>query len=103
MTPRNQAQQRASLARRYTTSLVIRRGTTTLTAQLVAVATLGRASRERQTAGSLATQADVEVWGPPSLDIARGDRFTWDGLAHEVTLVRGGRTVATVAEAVQVQ
>ena len=103
MTPRTIAQQQASLRRRYTTSLVIRRGSTTLTAQLVALVALGRASRERITASGQSSQADVEVWGDPVLNIAVGDRFTWDGLAHEVILVRGGRTVATIADAIQVQ
>lgn len=100
MTPRFTAQRKRALGMRYDTSLVLRRGATTLAAQSVAIHIPPRVARERLTESGEAAQADVEVWGSVALDIQRGDRFTWDGTLCEVTFVRPGREAATIAEAV---
>jgi hypothetical protein len=103
MTPRMLAQRRKALRPRFTLSLVLRRGALTLTAQLVTMYELARASRDRRTEGGQAQQADVEVWGATDLDIAPGDRFTWNGSVCEVLRVRTERQTAIVAEAVTIQ
>jgi hypothetical protein len=84
--------------------VVLRRGSTTLAAQSMALALpTSRGAREGRSAGAAGAQADVVLWGAPTLNIAVGDRFTWDGVACEVVLVRPGRTLATVAEAVLIR
>lgn len=87
MSTRLQAQRRKSLQGRYTTPLVLRRGATTLAAQLVALVVEQRVSKQ------------VRIWGAPDLDIAVGDWFTWNSMRCKVTLVAPERTTATVAAA----
>lgn len=82
-----------------TEALVLRRGSSTRAAQLVALALTARVPTEQRSDGGQATTAAVQVVGAPSLDIQPGDRFTWHGRSCTVRFVRPDRTTATVAEA----
>ena len=85
-------------ARWHATSLVIRRGTATLTAQPGRVVR-DAVGNEARGEGTEATTARVLIFGGPTLDIQREDRLTVDGVRYTVTFVRPDRTVETVAEA----
>lgn len=93
---------RQALDLRFVVPVAFRRGATTLAAQHVALVALKGAS-ERRSEGGRASHADVEVWGLPTLDVAVGDRFTWNGAVCEIVFVRQERVAATVAEAVVLQ
>lgn len=101
--PRFTAQRRHALTRRFTVPVAFRRGVATLPVQDVSLVSLTRASIERRSASGQTQQADVEVWGLPTLDVAIGDRFTWNGAVCEIVFVRQERVAATVAEAVTLQ
>ncbi len=84
-------------------SLVLRRGTTTLAAQLARVEISGGRGSMRQTdAGRESTQG-VVVLGEPDMDIALEDRFTHDGILYRVTFIQPNRRAGTIAEGVAVQ
>lgn len=82
------------------TSIVLRRGDTTLPAQTVRIAPRSSA-QARTERGTLTRQAEqgVTILGSTSLDIAVGDRFTTGGVLYIVVFVRVGLDVAKQAEA----
>jgi len=81
-------------------SITVRRGATTLAAQIVRIARLGGGNARRDTgAMEVSTQA-VVVLGAVDLDIQKDDRFNdTAGNLYVVDFVRPNRTVATMAEA----
>lgn len=81
------------------TSIMIRRGATTLTAQIVRIARLAARGQRRQTGSAEEVQADVLVSGAAALDIRVDDRFTAGGLLYQVLFVRPNRRAGTQAEA----
>lgn len=85
-------------------SITIRRGATTLDAQLVRIARAGGSGQNRDSEGGEEYRGSVIVLGPPSLDIQPGDRFNdSNGVLYRVSLVRPNRMVSTAAEAEMVQ
>ena len=79
-------------------SIAIRRGSTTLAAQAVRIARMGRAPAVvGQNASEV--QQGVVALGGLSFDVQVGDRFTVAGVLYEVTTVRPNRRAAVVAEA----
>ena len=90
----------ASLVGRWrTTSLELRRGATTLSAQACRVR-VGSSRSDPETSGQAGSEARgrAVVWGAVDMDVAVEDRFTQDGVLYRVTFVRPGRTVATWAD-----
>lgn len=81
------------------TSIVIRRGATTLAAQTVRIARQGASGLRFAGAASEEVRGRVVVAGPPTLDIAPGDRFNAGGRLYRVVLVRPNRRASTLAEA----
>ena len=84
-------------------SLVLRRGSTTLTAQTVRVERLGLQSRQAGSAAGQQNTTGVVVMGDTTLDIQIGDRFTSSSVLYEVKFVRPNRRAATMAEAQAVE
>jgi len=81
-------------------SLVLRRGTQTLTAQTVRIERKGTAqARTADSAGAEQATGAVIILGATTLNIQPQDRFTLDGRLYEVTLVNPNRLAATQAEA----
>ena len=85
-------------SRWHTASLVLRRGATTLAAQLGRIVR-DEVAREPRTDAGQANQARALIYGAPTMQIAVGDRLTYGAVLYEVTFVRPDRTVETVAEA----
>lgn len=89
----------AAIVAENSTSIVIRRGGSTLAAQDVRIARNGRAS-VAESAGAQESRGRVVVMGGVDLDIAPGDRFNdGNGVLYRVVMVRPNRLAAVVAEA----
>lgn len=85
------------------TSIVIRRGATTLAAQSVRIAQAGRQAA-REAGGELeAALFDMTMLGATTLDIAPADRFTVNGMLYEVTAVAANKAAGVRARARVVQ
>jgi hypothetical protein len=85
-------------------SVVIRRGNTTLPAQVVRVARGGNIQAgSSDAAGVQAVIAPVVVVGDATLDIRPQDRFTVAGILYEVTAIHPNRDHGTQAQGRQVQ
>ncbi|MCL4295680.1 MAG: hypothetical protein KJ077_08130 [Anaerolineae bacterium] len=87
------------------TSIVIRRGSTTLAAQPVRIAGAGSAQgREADGDASQEVRGRVVVLGGITLDIQPGDRFNDEnGVLYVVSFVRPNRSAAVIAEAEAVE
>lgn len=84
-------------------SIALRRGESTLTAQLMRVEIAGtRAMMMMSDAARQAEQAAF-ILGEPDMDIAVEDRFTHSGILFEVAFVQPNRLACTIAEAVAVK
>lgn len=84
-------------------SLTLRRGSSTLSAQSARVEITGtRGFRVQSDAAREARQA-VVILGTASMNIELDDRFTLDGLLYRVVFIQPGRDACTIAEAVVVE
>jgi len=83
-------------------SVVIRRGETTLAAQTVRIARVGRGYRFISGQGR-EDRANVLAMGDTTFDVKVDDRFTHEGTVYQVIFVRPNRDAAITAEAVAVQ
>ena len=83
-------------------SIVIRRGSTTLTAQSVRIARTGGGG-PRDSGPGQETRGSVVMVGAASLNVQPGDRFNAGGLLYRVVFVRPNRLVMTAAECEVVQ
>ena len=88
-------------------SIVIRRGTTTLAAQTVRVAGAGYSERRSNSGTTLEARNAVVILGATTLDVQVDDRFTLTvatkPVLFRVTWVRPERRVATMAKAEAVE
>lgn len=81
-------------------SIAIRRGSSTLTAQDMRIEYAGsRGSRLQSDAARAAEQA-VFILGEPDMDIQKDDRLTYDGHLIKVVFVQLNRLAATIAEGI---
>jgi hypothetical protein len=81
-------------------SLVIRRGATTLSAQLMRIDPAGpRGSRLQSDAARAATQA-VFILGEHDMNIQPEDRLTYEGHLIKVVFIQLNRDVGTIAEGI---
>jgi hypothetical protein len=84
-------------------SLALRRGDTTLTAQLMRIEIAGaRGFRMQSDAAREARQA-VVILGEPDMDIAVEDRLTYGNVLYRVAFIQPNRLAATIAEAVVIE
>jgi len=83
--------------------ITLRRGSDTLAAQQARIVRAGARAQQARSNGGGAARAMVIVFGYPSMDIQRGDRFTLDGRLYEISYVRPSRLVGAVAEAEAVE
>lgn len=84
-------------------SLQIRRGSETLAAQAMRIEYAGsRGFKLQSDAARAATQA-LYILGEPDMDIAVGDRLTYNGILIQVVFIQPNRLAATIAEAVAVE
>lgn len=83
-------------------SIVIRRGETSLAAQTVRIARVGRGARVVSGQGE-EKRADVLAMGDTTFDVQPGDQFTDEGTLYQVMFVRPNRDAMVVAEAIAVQ
>jgi len=84
-------------------SLAIRRGATTLTAQLMRIEYAGSRGFRLQSDAARAAKQAVFILGEPDMNIQTDDRLTFDGHVLEVVFVQPNRRAATIAEAVVVE
>jgi hypothetical protein len=83
-------------------SIAIRRGDTSLTAQVMRIEYAGaRGFRLQSDAARQAAQA-VFILGEPDMNIAVDDRFTYGNVLFQVAFVQPNRLAATIAEAIAV-
>ncbi len=84
-------------------SLTIRRGNTTVAAQLMRIEIAGaRAVFLMSDAAKQAAQA-AYILGEPNMNIAINDRLTYNGMLLEVVFIQPNRLACTIAEAKVVQ
>lgn len=84
--------------------IAIRRGSETLEVQPMRVEMAGaRAAMNFQSAAAREGRLAAFVLMEPDADIAREDRFNWNGLLFRVVFVQPNRLAATIAEAVVVE
>lgn len=79
-------------------SLILRRSSTTLSAQSVRIARQGRRGMRSENLGGAESRVDVIVLGAVGLDVEVGDRFTDGGILYEVMFIRPNRAAATMVE-----
>lgn len=84
-------------------SLAIRRGSSTLTAQLMRIEYAGSRGFRLQSDAARAAKQAVFILGEPDMNIQTDDRLTFDGHVIEVVFVQPNRRAATIAEAVVVE
>ena len=85
------------------TSIVIRRGATTLAAQSVRLAQAGRQAANQATGELEAATFEMTILGATTLNIQPEDRFTVGGMVYEVTAVAANKSAAVRARARMVQ
>ena len=83
-------------------SIVIRRGDTTLDAQTVRIARVST-GRKSDSLGAQESRGGVIVAGDITFDVQTDDRFTHDGILYQVVFVQPNKTVRIVAEAEAIQ
>jgi hypothetical protein len=84
-------------------SVAIRRGATTLNAQLMRIEYAGaRAFRLQSDAARESNQA-VFILGEPDMDILIDDRLTYGSVLFRVVFIQPNRLAGTIAEAVAVE
>lgn len=88
---------RALASQHYDQQVILRRGSTTLDAQAMRIASAS-GSAERDSGGGAGTAA-ITITGPVALNIQPGDRLTVDNIVYTVTFVRPRRDTQTVADA----
>lgn len=81
-------------------SLQIRRGETTLAAQLMRIEYAGSRGFRLQSEAARAAQQAVFILGEPDMNIADGDRLTYGGKLILVVFIQLNRLAATIAEGV---
>jgi|WetSurMetagenome_2_1015567.scaffolds.fasta_scaffold123792_3 hypothetical protein len=105
MTAQDQAEilrVRSEMIADRSTSITLRRGETTITAQTVRIARLASGSRSKSESGA-ESRGGMLISGAPTLNIALDDRFTLSGVLYRVRFVRPNRDTGTQAEAELVQ
>lgn len=85
------------------TSIVLRRGATTLAAQTVRIERVGFRAQIADSAGGQQASTPVVILGATTLDIQVNDRFTLSGVVYEVTFINPNRRAGTQAEATAVE
>lgn len=84
--------------------IVIRRGSTTLTAQTVRIARQGSVAGVKDSESGQTVRGRVVVLGSTSFDVQPGDRFNdANGTLYQVLFVRPNRRAAVIAEAEAVE
>lgn len=83
--------------------ITLRRGNDSLAAQQARVVRAGARAQQARSNGGAAARTMVIVYGSPTMDIQRGDRFTLNGVLYEITFIRPSRLVGSVAEAEAVE
>lgn len=81
------------------TSIVIRRGSTTLAAQTARVERTKSRSRQMNSEKSEEVRGQIVVMGDTTLDIQKDDRFTYGGNLYRVLFVRPNTQINVQAEA----
>lgn len=81
-------------------SLAIRRGTSTLAAQLMRIEYAGSRGFKLQSDAAREAQQAVFILGEPDMDIQRDDRLTYNGHLIRVVFVQLNRLAATIAEGI---
>lgn len=84
-------------------SIALRRGSDTLSAQSMRVEIAGARAFRLQSDAARESRQAVFILAAKTADIALEDRFTLDGNVYRVTFVQPNKTAATIAEAVLVQ
>jgi hypothetical protein len=84
-------------------SLAIRRGESSLSAQLMRIEYAGVRGFRLQSDAARQAQQAVFILGEPDMDIAVDDRLTYGGVLFRVVFVQPNRLAATIAEAIAVQ
>ena len=98
LSPRAVGQLQRLALRGHNLSIVVRRGETTLPAQRVAMKQNSMA-REPRTESAQSNHGRVLIFGAAAMNIAVGDRVTFENTLYEISFIRPDRTVETVAEA----
>lgn len=88
------------IRRRNEVSLVIRRGESMLTAQLMRIEYAGARGFKLQSDAARSAQQTVFILGEHDLDIKKEDRLTYDGKLIRVVFIQLNRIAGTIAEAV---
>lgn len=84
-------------------SLALRRGETTVTAQAMRIEYAGSRGFRLQSDAARSAQQAMLILGEPDMDIAVGDRLTYNGILMQVVFIQPNRLAATIAEAVAVE
>lgn len=85
------------------TSIVLRRGSSSLTAQSVRIAQAGRQAARLATGEMEAALLEMTILGGTTLDIQPEDRFTVNGVLYEVSAVAANERAGVRARARMVQ
>ena len=84
-------------------SLSLRRGDTTLTAQVMRIEIAGARGYRMQSDAAREARQAVVILGEPDMDIAVEDRLTYGNVLYRVAFIQPNRLAATIAEAVVVE
>jgi hypothetical protein len=84
-------------------SLTIRRGTTTVAAQLMRIELAGSRGMRLQSDAARASNQAMFILGEPDMDIALEDRLTYQSQLIKVVFIQPERKFATIAEAIAVE
>jgi hypothetical protein len=84
-------------------SLVVRRGSTSLTAQAVRIEYAGSRGFRLQSDAARTANTAVFILGEPNMDIAVDDRLTHGGILFNVVFIHPNKLACTIAEAVAVE
>jgi hypothetical protein len=81
-------------------SLVIRRGSTTLSTQPMRIEYAGARAFQLQSDAARAAQQAVFILGEPDMNIQKEDRLTYQGKLIKVVFIQVERQFSTIAEGV---
>ena len=81
-------------------SLVIRRGDSSLSAQLMRIEYAGARGFQLQSDAARAANQAVFILGEPDMDIQPDDRLTYDGHLIKIVFIQVNRLAATIAEGI---
>jgi len=84
-------------------SLQIRRGATTLSAQLMRIEYAGGRAFRLQSDAARAAQQAMFILGEPDMNIAIDDRLNYQGILLQVVFIQPNRLAFTIAEAIAVK